>query len=124
MMHDALPVKRTSNIIFPLEQFCQNLMALDSDGNFHMGNCNLLLELEKAMVIICCVEELTNLHAITIFFLHQQDALRNVTHFQILSDDAVTAINQNSSFICNCLYCLTTIRVHNQLHLCHIFHVP
>jgi hypothetical protein len=40
-MHNALPIKMSSNIILPCDRSFWNIMALDGDGYFHVEYCVL-----------------------------------------------------------------------------------
>lgn len=70
-----------SNITFPFQQFCQNFVALNNDGNFHMEDFHLFLESYRKQQISTPVMMFqrkstsfsavltTNPHALVVLFL-------------------------------------------------------
>jgi len=60
---------------------------------------------EKVHVIICCIDELTaDLHVLVILSCITILVIVDMIHLQSLGEDYVATTDQNSNFVCSCLY--------------------
>jgi hypothetical protein len=55
MVHDALATKTTSNITIPYQQYCQNIMALNNDIDFHTNSIVVYSRYHSANTRMCQV---------------------------------------------------------------------